>query len=113
MLWSLRPLSETRDIASSSIAARKDRDKKARGLDKRERDFVGNGVKLGASFQFTFQAVDMRFRRLSFLVILVLLPALLNGCGRPETAATPNELDAYLQANPDIANEDAPEIESE
>ncbi len=47
------------------------------------------------------------------MVIMVLLPALFSGCGRPETAATPNELDAYLQANPDVANEEAPEIESE
>jgi hypothetical protein len=59
------------------------------------------------------QAGDMLLRRLSLMVIMVLVPALLSGCGRPETAATPNELDAYLQANPDIANEEAPEIESE
>jgi hypothetical protein len=82
-------------------------------LDKRERDFARNGVKTTASFQFSFQAVDMLLRRLSFMVLMVSLPALLSGCGRPETAATPNELDAYLQANPDIANEEAPEIETE
>lgn len=56
----------------------------------------------------------MLFRCLSLMVVLVCLPVLCTGCGgRPETAATPDDLDAYLQANPDVANEDAPEVEAE
>jgi hypothetical protein len=50
-----------------------------------------------------------------FVLLLVAAPALLlTGCGsRPESAASSDELDAYLQANPDIASEDAPDVEAE
>lgn len=51
---------------------------------------------------------------LFFAFWLISLTAGLSGCGgKPESAATPDQLDAYLQANPEIANEDAPEVEAE
>jgi len=57
------------------------------------------------------------FKRHTFLLVfLSLIPCslFLSGCGgRPETAASPDELEAFMQANPDIANEEPPEIEAE
>jgi len=55
-------------------------------------------------------------RRLIVTLILSLLacPLVLTGCGaKQETAATPDELDAFLQANPDIANDESPDVEAE
>jgi hypothetical protein len=60
----------------------------------------------------------MLFSHKALLLGLALLGCSLSlslvGCGgKPETAASPDELDAFLQANPDIADEEAPEIETE
>ena len=54
------------------------------------------------------------YRSLFFAFWLIGLTSGLAGCGgKPDTAATPNQLDAYLQANPEIATEDAPDVEAQ
>ncbi len=58
--------------------------------------------------------MSLRSRTLLILLSLIACPVFLSGCGgKPETAASSDELDAFLQANPDVANEDAPDVEAE
>lgn len=54
------------------------------------------------------------FKALSLSLLLFGSPLVLVGCGgKPESAASQDELDAFLQANPEVASEDEPEIETE